>query len=54
MNIVHSQKLVTYFFGRFPQISLFCLSGGCEPEGLVKITNGFWRMEVFDLAGNSN
>ena len=41
---LHSQKLVTYF----GQISLdfaFCLSGGCEPDGLMVF--GEWRFLVW-------
>ena len=29
-------------------------SEACKPEEAVKITNGFLRMEIFNLAGNSN
>ena len=39
---------------RSPQISGQNKSGGQGPEGMVKITYGVWRMEVFGLAGNSN
>ena len=37
-----------------PQISGQNKSEACKPEELVKITNGFLRMEIFALAGNSN
>ena len=36
---------------RFPQIPLLCWSGGCELEGLVWITHGFWRMVFFWFDG---
>ena len=37
-----------------PQISGKNKSEACKPEELVKITNGFLRMKIFALAGNSN
>ena len=43
------------FWPDFLEVRFFVYQGlGFEPEGLIKITNGFWRMEVFGLAVNSN
>ena len=47
---LHSQKLGDLFWPDFPKFHFFIDQG----MRTGKITNGFWRMEVFGLAGNSN